>query len=128
MAICMVYYYLLLAHWLSAWYTTHSYLPTRYLYGTLLSSNGPLTIPMLHYTPLLANCFPYATLISSTGPLPILMVHYPLTLAHWISLWYKPIFYWPTGYLYGTQPSPICPLAIPMVHYYLLLAQWLSQW
>ena len=75
------------------------------------------------------------------------MVHFSLQLVHWLSVWYTTVFYWPTGYLwgtlpspiglmafryttifnwptgypFGTLPSPIGPLAIPIVHTYLLL-------
>ena len=78
LAISMIHYYLILAHWLSLWYATLPYWPTGYLFGTLLSSTGPLDISMLH-------CY--------------------LLLIHWISLCYTTLFYWPTGYLYGTFPS-----------------------
>ena len=58
--ISMVHCYLLLAHWISLWYTTIfywisqryttlSYWPNGYLYGTPPSHIGPLTIPMVHY-------------------------------------------------------------------------------
>ena len=139
--ISMVHSYLLLAHWLSIWYTTIFYWPTGYLYGTL--------------PPLFSHWRLYGTLLSSTDPLAIPMVHNPPLLAHWLSLWYTTIFYWPTEYLFDTLPSPIGPLATPMVHtifywptgylwralrppigtlavsivhYYLLLAHWLSLW
>ena len=58
------------------------------------------------------------------GPLVIPMLHCYLLLAHWI--WYTTLFYWPTGYLYGSLSFPIGPQAISMVHYCLLLDQWLS--
>ena len=113
----MVHFTFLLAHCLSQWYTTTFYWPTGYLYGTLLST-GPMVI--------------YGTLLSSSGPMDIPMVHYALLLANWLSLCYTAIFYWPTGYLYGTLPSNVGPLAISlaicMVPYYLRLAHWLSVW
>ena len=163
----MVHYYLLLAHWiylygtlplllaylLSLWYTTLSYWPTGYPYGTLLSSTGPMAISMVHYPLLLAHWISllytaifywpagylfgtipspngnhYGTLLPSSGPLEISMVHSPLQSTHWLSLVYTLIFYWPTGYHYGTLPSPIDPMAISMVYYPLLLAHWLSLW
>ena len=84
--ISVVHNYLLLAHWLSPWYITIFYLPTVYLYDTLLPS---------------------------TVPLAISMVHYHLLLAHWLSLWCTTIFYWPTGPLYANLQSCIGPLASP---------------
>ena len=70
------------------------------------------------------------------------MVHYYLLLAHWLSLCYSAIFYWPTGSLCGilpSSPSPVAPsyvtqpyftgpLAVSMVHYFLLLANYLPLW
>ena len=77
---------------------------------------------MVHAPLLLVSGYLYGTRLSSTGPLNIIMVHYPLLLAHWLSLWYTPIFYRPTGCLCGTLPSLISPPIIPMMHCYLLLA------
>ena len=57
--ISKVHYPLLLAQWISLWYTTLSHWPTDYPYGTLLAS---------------------------TDSLYISLVHYPLLLAHWLSL------------------------------------------
>ena len=72
----LVDFYLLLARWISLWYTTLSYWPTFYPYGTLLFSTGPLDISMVH-------CY--------------------LLLIHWISQCYTTLFFWPTGYLYGSS-------------------------
>ena len=55
LAICMVHYYLLLAHSISLWYTTLSYWPTGYPYRTLLSSTGPLDTSVVHYPLLVAQ-------------------------------------------------------------------------
>ena len=77
---------------------------------------------MVHAPLLLVTGYLYCTRLSSTGPLNISMVHYLLLLAHWLSLWYTPIFYRPTGCLCGTLPSLIRPPIIPMIHCYLLLA------
>ena len=77
---------------------------------------------MVHAPVLLVTGYLNGTLLSSTGPLNIFMVHYPLILAHWLSLWYAPIFYRPTGHVCGTLLSLISPRIIPMIHYYLLLA------
>ena len=55
LAISMVQYHLLLAHWLSLWCTTIFYWPTGPLYATLLSSIGQLAISMVHYHLLLAQ-------------------------------------------------------------------------
>ena len=55
-------------------------------------------------------------------------VHYCRLLAHCISQWYTTIFYWQTGYPFGTLPSPIGVLTISMVHSYLLLSQCISLW
>ena len=49
------HYYLLLTHWISLWYTTLSYWSNGYLYGTHLSSTGPLDISVVHYHLLLAH-------------------------------------------------------------------------
>ena len=146
----MVHYYLILAQWLSLWYTTLSYWPTRYLYCTLLSSTCPLDISLVQYPLLLAIIMVHSylllahwksqwytplfnrhtgyfiTLLSSTGPLYISMVHSPPLLTQWLYLWYTTHSYWPTGYPYGTLLSSTGPLDIYMVHYYLLLADWLS--
>ena len=54
-SISVVHYYLLLAHWISQWYTTLFYWPPVYLYGTLLSSTGPLDISMVYYLIMLAH-------------------------------------------------------------------------
>ena len=134
----MIHYHILLAHWISLWYTTLSYWPSDYPYDTVLSSTGqldfcgtppspisPLAIPMIH--------------CSSTGPLKISMVQYLFFLAHWLYLCYTAIFYWTTGYFYGTLQSStgqldismehslftIDPLVIPMLHCNLLLAHWI---
>ena len=157
MALSVVHTYLLLALWLSLWYTTIFYWPTgtpyvRLLsspgpvaqsYGTLPFSTGPLAVSVVHYYILLAHWLSlwytliflwptgpsYCTQLSSTSPLPphVSVVHYYLLLTHWLSLWYITIFFLPTGYLYGTLLPSTGPLAISMVHYYhLLLAHWLS--
>ena len=78
---------------------------------------------MVHYPLLLVNGYLYGTLLSSTGPLDISMVHHPLILAHRLSLWHTPIFYWPIGYLCGTLP-----LIIPMIHCYTSTGHWISLW
>ena len=65
-------------------------------------------------------------LVSSIGILAITMVHNHHLLAHWLSLWYTTVFYWPNGPLCGRHPSSIDPLALPVVHYHLLLAHWPS--
>ena len=106
---------------------------------------------MVHAPVLLVTGYLYGTLLSSTSSLHISIVHFPLILTHWLSLWYAPIFYRPTGYLCGTLPSLIIPmihcyillatgyhygtlsftigpLAIPMLHCYLLLALWIFLW
>ena len=122
LAIYMVHNYLLLANWISLWYTTLSYWLldiTRIHYHLLLTLWISIWYTTLSYC---STGYLYGTLLSSTGPLNISMVHYPLLLAHWLSLWYTPIFYRPTGYLCGTLPSLISPLIIPMIHCYLLLA------
>ena len=49
LAISLVHYHLLLAHWLSLWYITTFYWPTGYLYSTLPSSTGPLAISMIQF-------------------------------------------------------------------------------
>ena len=135
----MVHYYLLLAHWISLWYTT--------------SPIDPLAILMVHFTLLLAhwlslwyttifywhNGYLFGTLPSPTGPRDISIVHYYFLLARWISVWYNTLsywqsllytltFFWPTGNLNGTLPSLIDPLAISNVHSYLLLAHCMSLW
>ena len=61
----MVHYLFLLAHWLSLWYTTISYLPIGCLYGTLLSSFGPLALHIVHNYLLLAHC-PHTSLWYTT--------------------------------------------------------------
>ena len=38
------------------------------------------------------------------------MVYSPLKLTHWLSVMYTLVFYWPTGYLYGTLLCPIVPM------------------
>ena len=93
--ISMEHSYLLLAHWLSLWYSILSYWPTGYPCGTQSSPIGPLAIPM---------------------------VHYYLLLALWISLWILTLSYWPTDYLYGTLLSSTGQMAICMVHLYPLMA------
>ena len=121
----MVHYYLFL---LALWYTTISYLPIGCLYGTLLSSSGPLALPIVHNYLLLAHWPTHVSvvqLLSSTGPLTISVVHNHIFLAHWLSL----IHYYlllATGYLYGTLPCSSGPLAVSVVHYYLLFANWPS--
>ena len=109
----MVHYLFLLAHWLTLWYTTISYLPIGSLYGTLWPS-GPS----------------YCTQLYSTGRLPphVSVVHCYLLLAHWLSLWYITIFFLPHGFLYDTLLPSTGPLAISLVHYHLLLSHWLSLW
>ena len=128
----MVHYPLLLAYWLSLWYTPIFYRPTGYLCGTLPSLISPRIIPIIHCYLLLATGYLFCTLSFLIGPLAINMLHCYLLLALWIFLWYTPIFLlahwlslcytaifcWPTGYLYGTLTFPICPLAIiSMVHF-----------
>ena len=123
--ISMVHYYLLLAHWIyqgtlpspfgpliSQRYTTPSYWPTGYHYGSLLSSTSPLDISMVHYYLLLAHWIYQGTLPSPFGPL--------------ISQRYTTPSYWPTGYHYGTPLSSSGPLGISMVPYPHLLADLLS--
>ena len=70
LAVSMVHYYLLLANWLSLWYTTIIYWPTGYLYGIQLSSTGPLTLSRVLYYLLLA----------------VSIIHYYLLFSHWLSL------------------------------------------
>ena len=81
-SISVVHYYLLLAHWISQWYTTLFYWPAVYLYGTLLTSTGPLDISMVYYLIMLAHWlslwYPLKTNWSNGNP----MVHYYLLLAH----------------------------------------------
>ena len=122
----MVHYHFLLAHWLSPRYTPISYWPIGCFYGTLLSSTGPLALPIVHNYLLQTPTCLCGTLLSSTGPLAFFIVHYHLLLALWLPLWYITTFYWPTGYLYGTIQSSSVPLVISMVHYHLLLVHWLS--
>ena len=110
----MVHYPPMLAHWLSLWYTLILYLPNDNLYGTLLSSTGPL--------------YPYDTLPSPIGPLSISMLQYNLLEAHSLSQWYTILPYWPSGYPYGTLLASTCPMDISMVHYTLLLSHWLYLW
>ena len=74
LAVSVVHYYLLLAHWLSLW--------------SLLSSSGPLALHIVHiifYWPTAPTCL-CGTQLSPTGPLAISMVHYNLLLAHCLSL------------------------------------------
>ena len=85
----MVHYILLLAHWLSLWYTSIFYWPNGYLCGTLLSYTDLLALPMLHCRLLLAS-LPYGMLIH---PFVHAIVYYYLLLAHLLSLWYSSIFY-----------------------------------
>ena len=66
MAISKVHYYLLLAHLPSLWFIAIFYWPSKPPYGMLLSSTGPLALPIVHYYLLLAN---------------------------WLSLWYTTFFY-----------------------------------
>ena len=125
--ISIVYYHLLLAHWLSLWYTTIFllaqwlslwyttvfYRPTGYLYDTLPYSSDTLSISLIHFYFLLAHWLSlwYTTVFYwLTG---YLYGHYYSLLAHWLSLWYIIIFFWVSGYV---------------VHYYFLLAHWLSLW
>ena len=117
MVLSVVHTHLLLALWLSLWYTTIFYWPTGPPYVRLLSSPGPVAQS-------------YGTLTFSTGPLAVSVVHYYLLLAHWLSLWYTLIFLWPTGPSYCTQLSSSSPLPphVSVVHYYLLLTHWLSLW
>ena len=128
LAIPMIHVYLLLAQWISLWYTTFSYWPTGYPYVTLPSSTGLLDSSRVHYFSYWPSGYPYVTLLSSIGTLEFSMVHHPLLLAYRLSLWYTILSYWPTGYFYGTLSFPIGQLAIPMLHCYFLLAHWLSLW
>ena len=118
----MIHFHLLLAHWTSLWYT-------QYL---LLAHWLSLVYTTIYYWPI--GCL-YGTLLSSTGPLVLSMVHFHLLLAHWFSLWYTTIFYCPTsppyGMLlssgpvtpsYGTLPISADLLAVIMVHCLLHLA------
>ena len=127
LAISMVHYHLLLAHWLSLWCTNIFYWPTGCLYASPPSSIGQLALSMIHYhiRPVAPS---YVTLHFSTGSLVVSMVHYYLLLTNWLSLWYTTIFFWSTGYLYGTQLASTGPLALTRVLDYLLLAHWLSLW
>ena len=138
----MVHYYLLLTHWLSLWYITIFFLPTGYLYDTLLPSTGPLAISMVHFHLLLAHWLSlwcttifywptgplYANLQSSIGPLaspgPVApsYVTLPFSTGPPVVSMVHYIFYWPTGCLYGTLPSSTGPLDISMRHNHLLLA------
>ena len=152
----MVLYYLLLAPFLSLWYSIIFYCLTAYTYGTLLSSNGPylsLLYSNIFYWP---NAYTYGTLLSSTGSLLIPMILYYLLLSYclylWYStsslpmgpvhllgtllsssgpmpiLWYSTVFYWLPAYTYGTLLSSTGSLPIPMVLYHLLLPPVLYLW
>ena len=129
LAVSVIHYYLLLAHWLSLWYTLIFLWPTGPSFCTQLSPTYPLPphVSVVHYYLLLAHwlslCYItifflptgylYDTLLPSTGPLSISMVHYHLLLAHWLSLGCTTIFYWPTGPLYANLQYSIWQLASP---------------
>ena len=72
LAVSLVHYHLLLAHWISLWNTTIFY--------------WPMTLPRV--------------ILYCTGPLYISSVHYYLLLSHWLSLRCISIIYWPTGFIY----------------------------
>ena len=115
MAIPMVLYHLLLAHWLSLWYSTIVYWTPFYINGTATIISRPVV-------------YLYGTLLSSSDPLvtsKILYFHLPI---HYLSLMYSPIMYWPICYRYGTLLLSTCPLATAMVLYYYLHSHWLSLW
>ena len=118
----MEHYCLLLTHWISQRYTVLSFWHTGYLYGTLLSSTGPLDIAKVHYPSYWPNEYLYGTLPSPIDPLAITMVHYYLLLDHLISLCYTTLTYWPTCYPYDTLSYSTGLLYISLVHYPLLLA------
>ena len=108
--ISMVHYPFLLVHLLSLWYTSIFYWPTGYLWVTLSSLIGTRFISLVPYYLLLATGCLYGTLPFPIGPLaiPMLYCYLPLVrwiflwyttfvqLAHWLSLCYTAIFYWPT--------------------------------
>ena len=143
---CLNRGFLLLAYLLSLWYITIFFLPTGYLYDTLLPSTGPLSISMVHYHLLLAHWLSllcttifywptgplYANLqfsigqLASPGPVAPSYVTLPFSNGPLVVSMVHYIFYWPTGYLYGAQPSSTDPLILPRVLYYFLLAHWLS--
>ena len=86
--VSVVHYYLLLAHWLFLWYITIFFLPTGYLYDTLLPS--PAHWLCLWYTTiyLWSICCLCGALLSSYDQLALSMLIYHLLLAHWLSLCY----------------------------------------
>ena len=78
----MVLYYILLAPCLFLWYSTIFYWLTPNTYCILLSSTGPLPMPIvIHYLHLALPFVP-----------PIPMILYYLLLAPCLSLWYSPTF------------------------------------
>ena len=114
LAVSVENYYLLLAHWLSLWYTIIFNWPTDSPYGTLAYSSGQLALPMIHYHFLLAHW-------------PSLWCSQYILQAHWLSLWYTSLYFWPIGCLCGALIYSIGPLAVSMLVHHLLLADWLSQ-
>ena len=102
-AIPLVLFYLLLAHLLSLWYSTIFFWPTGFPCGTLLSFTGSQAIPMI--------------LFYLFFPQTFAVVLYYLLPAHWLFLLYSTIFFWPTGYPYGTLLSSTDTQAIPMIPY-----------
>ena len=81
LAISMVHYHLLLAHWLSLWCTNIFYWATGCLYASPPSSIGQLALSMIHFQ-LRPEALSYVTLQCSTGSLVVSMVHYYFQLAH----------------------------------------------
>ena len=100
LVIPMIHYYLLLAHWISLWYTTLSYWSTGYLFGSfylLLAHWIYLWYTTLSYWP---TGYLYGTLLSSTGPMAICIVHlYPLC-------------YWSTGHFYDHESELLILLSV----------------
>ena len=115
--ISMVYYLIMLAHWLSLWYPLKTNWSNGNLYCTLLSFTGSLVIRNVHYPLLLTHWISLWYTILPYWHIAIPMVHYYLLLAHCQSVWYTTLSYWPTGYLYGTLLSSTGPLDISMVHF-----------
>ena len=127
-------------HMLHLWYTSITYWPTGFTYGTQLSPTGSLAIPLVLYYHLLChwlyfwyftitswpNGYAYSILLSHPGSIAILMILYHYHLAHWLYLWYSTINYYhllATGFTNGallsstgppgyTLLSPTCQYAI----------------
>ena len=114
MSIPMVLYYLLLAHFLSLWYSSIFYWIPAYTYGIILSSNGSLPIPTVLYYRLLAT-WPTAYSTILYWLLPKLMILFYLLLAPCLYLWNSTTFYCLPAYTYDILQSFTGFMPIPMV-------------